>query len=45
MQFMETKFLKNQLRVIVITDLNAVKNQWSGRPIISMDDENVSKFT
>jgi hypothetical protein len=33
--------LKNQLHVIGITDLNAVKNQWSGRPIMSMDDANV----
>jgi len=35
--------LKNQLHVIGITDLNAVKNQWSGRPVMSMDDENVIK--
>jgi len=41
MQFMEIKLLKNQLRVIGITDLNVVKNQWSGRPIMSMDDKNV----
>jgi hypothetical protein len=42
MQFIEIKLLKNQLCVIGITDLNAVKNQWSGRPL-SMDDENVIK--
>jgi len=41
MQFMEMKLLKNQLCVIGITDLNAVKNQCSGRPVMSMDDENV----
>jgi hypothetical protein len=41
MQFMEIKLLKNQLRVIGITDLNEVKNQWSGRSVMSMDDENV----
>ena len=41
MQFMEIKLLKNQLLVIGITDLNVDKNQWSGRPIMSMDDENV----
>jgi hypothetical protein len=38
---MEITLLKNQLCVIGITDLNVVKNEWSGRPIMSMDDENV----
>jgi metal-sulfur cluster biosynthetic enzyme len=33
--------LKNQLHVTGITDLNMVKNQWNGRPIMSMDDNNV----
>jgi hypothetical protein len=38
---MDIKLLKNQLCVIGITGLKAVKNLWSSRPIISMDDENV----
>lgn len=33
--------MKNQLHVTGITDLNMVKNQWNGRPIMSMDDNNV----
>ena len=41
MQFMKINLLKNQLCVIGITDLNVVKNQWSGRPTMSMDDTNV----
>ena len=41
MQFMKIKLLKNQLCVIGITDLNVVKNQCSGRTIMSIYDENV----
>ena len=41
MQFTGIKLLKNQLHVTGITDLNMVKNQWNGRPIMSMDDNNV----
>ena len=40
---MEIKLLNIQLHVIGINDLNTVKNQWSGRPVMSMDDENVAK--
>jgi hypothetical protein len=40
---MDIKLLKNQLCVIGITGLKAVKNQWSSRPIVSVDDENVVK--
>jgi hypothetical protein len=40
---MEIKLLKNQLHMIGITDLNSVKNQWSGRPIMLKDNENVVK--
>jgi len=38
---MKIKLLKNQLHATGITDLNAVENQWSGRIIMSIYDENV----
>jgi len=38
---MKIKLVTNQLRAAGITDLNAVKNQFSGRPIMSIYDENV----
>jgi len=41
MQFKKINLVKNQLCANGITDLNVVKNQWSGRPIMSMDDTNV----